>query len=345
MAQTAHNPYCVDKALDFETGSPWPWTYMRNMWTPSNRIVPYAVPLYPPRELPVHQSSDSSHRPPPFNPYTQQSSPHTRQPYSMPQPSAPPQDPPRYTEFHPPPLSRWSPIPPAVQPLAPLRNAASNSHRQPSASAQSRRHAGYPSPPHSFGLSPNYTHNKFDRDYRDPFYDKHLLYEAVGLYREDSIVKINETMRAHFAEAIALTNDPNQVYAWGKVIIIMVANEKFANKERKESYDKNGDPEFNRASPTRKSEYADFYKNHCLYEAVGAQMHDNYQVIAIALKNSAYRVLQDKRTLKNSASRVLYEEVRQFRTLWYNACHILMNEKSRNLYDRKSDKDYRWVVQ
>ena len=148
--------------------------------------------------------------------------------------------------------------------------------------------------------------------YEDPFYDNHALYKFVGVFRDSTIDDIRVARQKRFDQMFPLNGQSDPVYGKGNFVCITLADEKFFNGSSKAKYDTDGDPIIDRHSLTRTDDDPDFYKNHILYEVVGAQRHDDHITMLNAIKLSAYRVLQDKQ----KSLPVHSEKVKA----WYQAC-------------------------
>ena len=187
---------------------------------------------------------------------------------------------------------------------------------------------------------PKYSDRPFVKDYRDPFYDNHVLYQAFGVYRDDSFETINDIWKERMTRGYVATTDAKQHDAWGDYVILILASEKFINKQCKELYDYQGDPKFSRTSLTRKSEYPEFYNDHILYVVAGAQRYDNPQQTLDAFKISAYRVIRDKPNLDLVHS----AQVQTFKLVWYHACYRLLDYIRRREYDEVGDQGKKFNI-
>jgi len=217
-------------------------------------------------------------------------------------------------------------------------NPDSHRSRPPPFNPDSQR--SRPRPPPYSALDPNppprYSDIAFVEEYRDPFYDKHLMYQVVGLHRHDPFEFIQQSMTAWTVKTKKDTDDVTDILAIGRFFYVMMAGDVFGNKETKKKYDKDGDPEISKVSSTIKGKDPKFYQNHCLYEVAGAQKDDNFELLTIALKKSMYRVLQGLRNRKT----VDVKANEHFKMLWFKACYILINNIRRAEYNAATDTDY-----
>jgi len=195
---------------------------------------------------------------------------------------------------------------------------------------------------------PPYSEEVFVDDYRDPFYDTHLLYQIVGLFREDPFQVIEKTMRTLMGQLIQWTSDKNNTRAIGSLMFFMVANEVFGDEESRNKYDDSGDPEISRVSSTIKNKDPTFYQNHTLYEVAGAQKNDDIKKITVGLKKAVYRILQDMRDEDTYNVRRYHgfnlHAAKHFKVLWYNACYFLTDPYRREQYDAGNDNDTKFKI-
>jgi len=143
-------------------------------------------------------------------------------------------------------------------------------YHQPSQSASSRR-----APPHNPGSDPTppppYTRHDIDidpptpyyaqlvRDHWHPFYSTHVLYEHVGVFKEDTHEQIQNALMQSKAE---LKPGLNNFYA--RVTIHNLACATFGTAWIRQEYDRTGDNPFEKGSPIITCQYQDFYDCHKL---------------------------------------------------------------------------------
>ena len=182
-------------------------------------------------------------------------------------------------------------------------------------------------------MPPRYADLPFVQDYIDPFYDTHVLYEALGVYKDQSHEQIHDIFAEKLHNAYKKTKDPQEHNAWGDYTRVMMAMDMFATPRKKSVYDLKGDLELSKSWLEHDTVLSEFYQNHCLYGAVGANRYDDYHKIRDALKNTAYQILKDKK--KPDPTHDWTSEM-----LWYNACHCFMNVQRKTQYDETGDKKY-----
>jgi len=288
----AHNPYCVETSWRLPVG-------LRDFGprrTPLKKITNGGVQAKPP-------ATPSSTRPPPFNPEARLTP--SRPPLSN--PNARRQPLPRgRTPLPSGPSSRLSPPPPKYTVEPPSDKA--------------------------LDMPPRYADLPFVQDYRDPFYDTHVLYEALGLYRDQPYQEIFNNRLQKLNEVYQKTKNDQSTNAWGDYIVLMVASRAFTSKLSKTKYDSNGDPKLSDSSLMQEDELSEWYKNHRFYVAVGAHRYDDSERIWDALKTTAYRILQETR--KSGLHHTSMTKM-----VWYNACYMLMDEKRRDEYVDRGDQD------
>ena len=174
-------------------------------------------------------------------------------------------------------------------------------------------------------------------DYSDVFYDNHVLYEAFGVYREQSFEEIQGMWAKKLDDAWARTSQkPHQRKALGDYVSVVIASKMFTTKQKKNYYDQYGDTE---SKPTQEDHSADFYQTHCLYAAVGAYRYWFDNQMLCALTTTALQVLRDQRNSVTGRS----ETVRKFKMLWYDACDTFLNLKRRTVYDTNGDTTHTFI--
>jgi len=169
----AHNPYCVDKSWQFAAGFS-----LRHLWpkpTPTKKITNGGKQARPP-------ATPSPPRPPPFNPDARRA----------PSPSRPPPFNPETRQA--PPHRRRVPLP-----------SDAPSRQSPPPPKYTVNPPSYP----ALDLPPKYADIAFVKDYHDPFYDTHVLYEAFGVYRDQSYEDIYENWKDKLDDAFHKTKNEN----------------------------------------------------------------------------------------------------------------------------------------